>query len=477
MTKPILRHDLPLGDAVAVVHRSHDDRHVRRVLFVSYAFPPTGGGGVQRSVKFVKYLPQFNWRPTVLTASNPSVPVTDQDLNGEVDREVNVLRARTWEPGYRWKASLGGSSAKSNRPSWRSIVRKAGMWLLQPDPQVLWNPSAFWAASKELRREAYDAIYVTGPPFSSFLLGRALKRRFGLPLVVDFRDEWLLASEHLDNYSFGRAARGRQLRMMQSVLRASDAVITTTQASAGEIRGHANHCGARPIIRCIYNGFDPPDFGTSSTHREATDRLRIIYTGTLWKLTDIQPLVTALQRVAATAEIAARRIELVLVGRRTPMQDSVVRQLDPTPVTVRSHDYLPHREAIDEARRGDVLLLLLANQRGAERVVPAKLFEYMALGKPILAICPEGETDELLAKHGYPHRFAPNQTDQIANWILARIPAGITESEPTTLLDRSVIETFSRKNLTHQLSDLLSEVSRTRVTPHARSSREVRLAS
>ena len=172
---------------------------LRRVLFISYAYPPTGGGGVQRSVKFTKYLPETRWRPTVLTAANPSVPVQDSDLSGDLDPETVVLRARTFEPSYAVKQKLV-STGKPSRVSLRSLVRQAGMSVLQPDPQVLWNPLAYRMASTALRQTPHEVIYVTGPPFSSFLLGRSLKRRFGLPLVLDFRDEWLLSSQYLDNH-------------------------------------------------------------------------------------------------------------------------------------------------------------------------------------------------------------------------------------------------------------------------------------
>ena len=436
---------------------AHD---VKRVLFISYAFPPTGGGGVQRSVKFVKYLPTFGWEPTVLTAANPSVPVQDSDLNQEIETgHANVLRARTFEPSYRVKSRLSHSTSAPGRRLIRRCLRSLAMQVMQPDPQVMWNPAASRAAMRELSERPYDAIYATGPPFSSFLLGRSLKRRTGIPLVIDFRDEWMIANEHLENYSLGRWAEQRHLRMLRSVLRAADAVITTTRASEQEIHRYAEKFDVRPSIQCIYNGYDPDDLAGLTSCEHSVNRLRIVYTGTLWKLTDISPLVTSLKQLAECASTTAQRIELVLIGRRTCPQDALVKQLQSLPIHVECHDYVPHRQALQMASQADVLLLLLADQNGAERVVPAKLFEYMALSKPILAICPDGETDQLLGDEGHIHRFRPQQTEAIGQWLLSRVPQN-PSSAPSASETSPPNLRYTREALTEQLAATLRRVAR-----------------
>ncbi|WP_442511946.1 glycosyltransferase [Novipirellula sp. SH528] len=431
----------------------------RRLLFVSYAYPPTGGGGVQRSVKFAKYLPEFRWRPTVLTAANPSVPVRDSDLTNELDSKTPVLRARTLEPSYEAKQRLVNLESSTSF-SWKRWVKQrlksTGMSLLQPDPQTLWNPLAARLARKTLLQIPHQAIYVTGPPFSSFLLGRSLKRRFGLPLVLDFRDEWLLASQYLDNHQ--RSGRGyrTQVRMLGKVLRAADAVVTTTQASALELSRQVHRSGGLASVHCIYNGYDEDDFTPLHCTTVDQNRLRIIYTGTLWKLTDISPLVAALNELEAIDATAAARIDLIVVGRRTPDQDAIVRRLDETAIQVEHHDYLPHCRSLEVASSADLLLLLLADQPGAERVVPAKLFEYLALRRPILAICGEGETASLLAQTGQTHRFSPDQPASIAQFL----STFLREKPSQPSLDQPVIGQFSRRELTRQLANVVDSVCR-----------------
>lgn len=435
-----------------------------RVLMVCYAFPPTGGGGVQRSVKFVKYLPEWGWTPTVLTVSNPSVPVHDSDLATEVDSAIEVLRARTLEPSYAAKQNLAASS-DSTGFSIKPLVRNAAMALLQPDPQVLWNPFAYQAAKTHLRRVQHDAIYVTGPPFSSFLIGRRLKRKFNLPLVLDFRDEWLLAIEYLENHQRSGHSYRRQIAMMGKVLRSADTVLATTHASAAEIRRYAKQVNSQASVHCIYNGYDKDDFdsvridtdiesaagASSSFVNGPSGRIRIVYTGTLWNLTDISPLVNSLLRLASINSVVASQIELVIAGRLAPGQQAQVDRLDQSPIHVQCCGYLPHGDSVALARSADLLLLLLADQPGAERVVPAKLFEYLAIGKPILAICGDGETEMLLRDAGQPTVFRPHDLEGIGAFIQLHC------EQPPAPHSVAEIQQFSRRELTRQLAGVLDD--------------------
>ena len=426
----------------------------KQLLFIGYAYPPTGGAGVQRSVKFTKYLPQFGWCPTVLTVSNPSVPVSDMDLLDDVSKATRVVRARTLEPSYAVKGSLVSAGPPPRFPI-KSLLRRACMKLLQPDPQVLWNPLAYRLGKRTLKEQPCDAIFVTGPPFSSFLLGRSLKFASGLPLVLDFRDEWLLASRYLDNHQRSGLSGAKQQNLFYKVLRAADAVITTTQASRREIIHHVSESGGQASVTCIYNGYDEDDFASLSPANENQKRLRIVYTGTLWKLTDASPMVAALKDLVQRDVDIAQGIELVIVGRRTPEQDAVIEPLRSLPIDLVVHDYLPHKQSLAIAASADVLLLLLADQEGADRVVPAKLFEYLALRKNILAICGEGEMAELLRAHGQGCVLTPHQPSSISDWLHQQL-----RSHPSESANDSVISAFSRRELTGQLATVLDDVIR-----------------
>jgi len=426
----------------------------RSLLLISYAFPPTGGAGVQRATKFVKFLPRYGWQPTVLTVSNPSVPVQDENLASDVHPHTTIVRAPTWEPNYQWKSKVAGGSKRGSRGRW--LFRTAAMGLLQPDPQILWNSSAFQAASRALRETPVAAIFVTGPPFSSFLLGCKLKKKFDLPLVLDFRDEWGLVNRHLENHLTGRWSGWRQSRMRRHALRWADAVIATTARSAQQLQQECLQLGARAHVECIYNGFDSDDLPvkTQDVQRgEGAAKLRIVYTGTLWNLTDIGPLLGALRRMDAEAPI-----ELHVAGRRTDVQQALLSELDVEGVTVRTYDYLPHQAALRLASTADVLLLTLSDAPGAERVVPAKLFEYMALQKEILAIVPNGEAREILAKYPNVGIFHPRSTFEIAGWLSNALQRQRT-AQSSVLVPLETLRDYSRSAQAEQLSEILQGIS------------------
>ena len=429
----------------------------RRLLFISYAFPPTGGGGVQRAAKFAKYLPSHGWNPTVLTVENPSVPVQDNDLSSELDPRTNIIRARTWEPRYGLKKQLTASS-QSGSNTIRRALRRICMRFLQPDPQILWNRSAFRLAAKTLRNQAHDVILVTGPPFSSFLLGCNLKKHFGLPLVLDFRDEWLIACQYLENHEHDGASFRRQHAMMQRALKAADAIIATSMASAGELARHCSQANSSATVDCIYNGYDPDDMLRPARDNFDSPKLRIVYTGTLWKLTDISPLVSALLRLQRLAPQLSSRIELIIAGRQTQPQREVLERLAGSAISVVLHEYLPHSQSLQLAYTADLLVLLLADEPGTERVVPAKIFEYLALQKPILAISALGETSDLLKQYSRSFLFKPDQIESISNWLHDQLqdwPDCSSLQADAAIPCSTQITQFSRPYLTGQLANIL----------------------
>ena len=186
----------------------------------------------------MKYLPQFGWQVTVLTVKNPSVPILDESLLRDIPAQIVMARATTWEPGYALKSLVAAAddpAARSLRSvvgsAVKNVVRRIANCVLQPDPQVLWVPNAIRMGRELLKRQPFDAILASGPPFSTFLVGRALSSQCGVPLAVDYRDEWDLANEYMENRKFGRLASLIQRQQQERVLRSASAVIATTRAS------------------------------------------------------------------------------------------------------------------------------------------------------------------------------------------------------------------------------------------------------
>lgn len=451
---------------------------LRRVLFISYQFPPVGGAGVQRPAKFVKYLHEFGWEATVLMPSNPSVPVFDESLLAELPDDLRFVKSRTWEPAYGVKQSV--SSASQNSGIARRLkklllrpFRLAAGLLLQPDPQILWLPNALRSATDLLRRVPHDAIFATAPPYTDLLLGTCLKRRFGLPLVLDYRDEWDLSSQYLENSRKDWWSRIVQERMQRWALRHADAVVATTQSSANRLATRITQSGGRASAHCIYNGFDPSDLsaGNEADHPDLapTGRFRIVYTGTLWNLTTIEPLARAVAQLRTDQPQLLSCLELIVVGRKTPAQKAFLEQMSSAGCMVRDIDYCDHHRATAWMQSADALCLLLSDVPGAERVVPGKLFEYLATTRPMLAIVPNGETAEIVRRFHPSGHCLPSDVPAITRWLCGHLALDRSVESNVSLShwervrvraeSDSDITQFTRRHLTNQLTDLLDELT------------------
>jgi glycosyltransferase involved in cell wall biosynthesis len=425
---------------------------------------------VQRVTKFVKFLPEFGWESSVLTVENPSVPLHDAGLAAEIPRSTLVRRARTFEPGYAFKQSVaGGETRKAGwtapiGQAFRSAVRSAANFVLQPDPQILWRPRAIREGLKLLKEVQHDAIIATGPPFSSLLVGATLSRRTRLPLVLDYRDEWGISNAYWENKRHGSLANRIQLRMQDSAVRAADVLLATTPSSAAHLTevAAAAHSAARSTW--IYNGFDTDDFQSSAAlpaelaidDSPRVERFRLAFVGTLWNLNPIGPVVQAVQRLSESAPQLAERLELVFVGRRTPDQEQELDRLQTLPCRTVRLPFVEHAQAVAVMRDADALLLLNADLPHTHRIINAKTFEYIAARRPIFVVAPKGDVWDVVS--------------EIPETVLCRPAdiAGIAKALATALERHRCgvacdtngwdVSQFERRHLAGELAVLLDEL-------------------
>lgn len=437
----------------------------RRVLFVAYAFPPVGGVSVQRVTKFIKYLPDFGWTSSVLTVANPSVPLIDNTLVDEIPADTLIRRARTLEPGYGLKTAISTShglhrdafGAKVLKGA-RDAVRKVVNHVMQPDFQILWRPYALREGLKLLREVNHDAILATGPPFSSLLLGMTLSKRSGVPLIVDFRDEWTMMT-YWENKNFGQIEKFVQGRMQARVLKAAKLVICTTPSTADQLRSLVKAANGDAEVDYIYNGFDAADYPQSLSADERTDYgngvklFRMSFTGTLWNVTPITPIVESILELSRRAPAFAEKLELVIAGRRTNEQEAELDRLASTPVKLVRLPFVAHKEAIRLMCQSDALLLINADLPNAERLINAKSFEYIGTRKPIFVVAPPGDLWRLL--EGLPGALMarPRDVTEItANLVTAigRWQQGVVNAESGREISK-----FERRYLAGCLAGLL----------------------
>jgi glycosyltransferase involved in cell wall biosynthesis len=443
----------------------------KRALFIAYTFPPVGGAGVQRTTKFVKYLPQFGWAATVLTVSNPSVPLRDESLCRDVPSSTRLVRARTFEPSYATKVALTSCAGPGGGLNvMKRTFRRAMLGLMQPDPQVLWNPAAFFSGLLTLAKTRHDVIIASAPPFSSLLLGAALSRATNVPLVLDYRDEWDVSNTHWENRRLRGPSVAIQAAMERYALRCARAVVATSPRSAAALRALCRTARSSAPVTHILNGFDADDFNIAPAagRRESSDTFRLVYTGTLYNLMSPEPLVEAIEALAAERPDLAGRMELVFAGRHAPEQRARLSRLRRV-CQLRTVDYLSHPDAIALMDSADALLLLLSDAAGADRIIPAKLFEYMASRKLILAVAPRGDVWELLHSHPAAFAFEPRDVDGIRRWLARAIERGVrmpdgVPFDPTpfsrrcqaqrlaSLLDGAVTADHGRRSITEEVT-------------------------
>lgn len=387
-------------------------KRARKVLIISYIFPPTGGAGVQRTVKFIKYLRKYGYEPSVLTVEKGSVPLSDDSLQKDIPEGITVLKAKTLEPSYNVKEFVLEKKGKS----WKKYLEKAARSVLVPDPQVLWLPGLF-KKLLSLRKDRPDLIFVTAPPFSSLVAGVLAKYILGRPLVSDFRDEWV---GFLAGSSWSDAGKGKRLSfiveklMERMVVRKSDAVIT---ASPGYVDSFERKYGVqcRKKVVCITNGYDPADLRFEPGKEPpkgvlSAGKMNVIYMGTVWHSTSLKYFLEGLRKTEFKDSI-----NLVVLGRVTHEEEAILGSYGDLAIT--KTGYFSHENAVRLASSGDALLVTLSPIAGAERIIPGKVFEYMAMRKHILAVIPEGATSRILNEYSGSIMAAPEDAGKIAAGI------------------------------------------------------------
>jgi glycosyltransferase involved in cell wall biosynthesis len=376
-----------------------------RILIVSYLFPPAGGVAVQRASSLAKYLPQNGFTVHVLKARNAAAPVQDPGLLRHVPPSVTIHQAFSPELPFTFRQKLwmwlsgpkGGKSGSEKgeqtaisqtgrngpRFSAAGLVRR----ILCPEPEVLWVPFALRKARRIIREHHIDLVLVTAPPFSAFLVGNALKREFPrLKLVSDFRDEWL--SFYLKDFEFQTSdhTRRRAEAIERETVERSDLVVAVAGSSLKKIRLRYPEQPDEKFA-LLSNGYDPDAFAAFKPRSHSGPKMIVTHVGTVYKTASPRYYLDALDEMP---EETLSRIETRFIGRISESEKAVMERQK---CTAKLLGFMPQEQALRSMEETDYLLLTMTN----EISLPGKLFEYLATGKPILALTPPGsEVDRLL---------------------------------------------------------------------------------
>jgi glycosyltransferase involved in cell wall biosynthesis len=348
------------------------------VLVIVYYFPPLGMGGVQRIAKLVKYLPQCGYDVLVLTVKPIRYPAYDDTLLKELPGEVRIFRSGSYDPArvaHLFHLPIGSGPVAS-------MARKRG--LFWPDPKIGWKGPALRLARKIMNRHHVDVILSSSPPITGHLIGRELKKRYGLPWVADFRDIWEMRPPE-KRYTDPRIIQKSNL-LLQEIGETAD-VVTAVNESVGK--------RISPQARAIMGGYDPVDFaGLAEISPEKT--FTLTHMGTISDLASVEPFFKAAQIVAGRNGSFAELVRFTFIGEVDIPR--IERQAQTYGLADRIHltEYLPHMAALQEASKAGALLISVAD--GYPETLPGKIFDCLALPAPLLAAVPSGgEPDQLIA--------------------------------------------------------------------------------
>jgi glycosyltransferase involved in cell wall biosynthesis len=427
---------------------------MRKVLVVAYAFPPVGGAGVQRVVKFLKYMKKLGWSGDAVSVLNPSVPVVDDSLLLDLPSDCTVYRSKTLEPSYAVKASV--NAAAGQQPTLKSrvtaLVKKVASQVLLPDPQVLWWPHTFLLLRRILKKRQHDVVFVSGPPFSSFFLTVVTAKLYRVPTVIDYRDEWSFSRVNWENSAKSALARLVDAWMERHVVRNCDAITVASPFYERSLKSRFPFAAQK--IHTITNGFDPEDFADVSfpASDAVQQKTTILYTGTVWKATSFQGFEEGIRLLAREDRLLADKTRLCVVGRILKEEQSTIDRLRRY-IEVVTVDYLPHEKIFREMAAADLLLLTLSDLPGAEKIIPGKTFEYLATPIPILAVIPKGVTAEIVGAQKNVFVAEPNDPHAIKDALVSVIGRQCPKEF------RDGIEEYNRFFLARKLADLLERLS------------------
>jgi glycosyltransferase involved in cell wall biosynthesis len=389
------------------------------MLVLAYRFPPQGGGGVQRTLKFVKYLPQHGWLPVVHTVSNPFWPLRDESLLREVPPDVAVYRTPTVEferlaraaadPGDTGAPGTAGAGVSGPRPSARqaSLARRLAKGLhgavmrnlLVPDPQIAWVPGAVARSWSLVRREGVQVLYTSSPPNSCQVAGLLLKRLTGLPWIADFRDPWTQGIRRKAAYA-RTPWRGRlEATLERAVLTRADHVLLTTDKTLEQYLAAYPEL-PREKFSVITNGFDAADFALPRAAETLLDsgRFQLTLTGNVEEMFDAMPFFTALRELRQSDEGIRAHLRVNFIGTKRGKYDAFIRE-NGLAETVRYVGYVPHQTCLRYLAESDALFLCqIPVHESASTKLSGKLFEYLYMRKPILALTIPGLTSEILER-------------------------------------------------------------------------------
>lgn len=354
---------------------------MRKILIISYYWPPSGGSGVQRWLKMTKYLPRLGWQPYVYTPENPDFNLKDESLLEEVHEDIVVLKTPIWEPYAaarklsKTKNSSGEVESQGIKSKFINFVRGN---IFIPDPKMFWVRPSVKYLKKVIKEQRIDYIVSTGPPHSMHLIALKLKlNNPALKWIADFRDPWS-EMDLLENLNMLKWSMNRHYKLESKVVNTADVVLSTSDHMHEMLQDFPMH-----KYKIVTNGYDDQDFQNSQSPRsKPSDQIHIFHAGLVNRYRIPVALLSSLN------QLAGEGLDFLLhfVGNVSHHLSDEIKKYDHLKDKIKIEPPQSHQKIISYYEQASHLLLLINNSKVSRACIPGKLFEYLAAGKKIIAV-------------------------------------------------------------------------------------------
>ncbi len=425
---------------------------MKKVLIITYYWPPSGGAGVQRWLRFAKNLRDFGYEPVIYTVDNPNYALIDEGLESQVPEGIKVYRNKIVEPNSLFSSKKKGNVYKvqQQKGNKRSIVQKVS-WFIRgnffiPDARFLWVKPSVRFLSKVIQEENIDVIVSTGPPHSLHLIAQKLKSKFNLPWLADFRDPWT-SMDYLDEMFLTKLARNKHARLEKNVLLNADKTVVVGRTMFNEFKENYN-----VVSEVIYNGYEE-----SKSQQETfllDKKFSITHIGSFLKNRNCVDLWEVLAEIKQESELFNKHLEIKLIGNVAPVVIESIDKLKLTP-NLNKIDYVPFEETQKYLHGAQILLLPIDRIHNAEFVLTGKLFEYLKSNRPIVLIGPSnGDAADIIQQCNAGYCCDFNDKTLIKKTIYQLFELFLKEKN--TIQSKNV-DQFSSSQLTKRMAEVLDE--------------------
>jgi hypothetical protein len=447
---------------------------LKKVLIVSYYFPPSGGPGVQRVLKFVKYLPEFGWEPIVLTVEDGDFPARDESLLKEIPENTKVFRTKIFEPYglYRKLTGKGKGAAVDvdniNKSGKRKLSDRLAEFIRAtffiPDARRGWKKHAIKEGKKIIDSEKPDIIFSSSPPYTCALIAMELKKYAGgkygrkVNWISDFRDAWTGYLSTPDRW-FMPAAIER--KMEKETLNNADALTVVATGIKDDFDRKYPKISNKKKYILLRNGFDSGDYTGAKYDGSKNEKFTIVYTGSMYGKRNPYYLLDTVADLAAKGKVDKKKIKFIFVGR---MGGEILEYISNSPLkdTIELVEYVPHSESINYLMKADAMLLLIDEDKYSKMILSGKVFEYLGAGlitgKPVIVIAGEGEAADLIRETSG-GEVIPHHNPAKLEEVFLKYYNGFFENNTTSSVNKEKIKQYERRLLTKRLAEVFDEIA------------------